>query len=218
MSTTTTHPQITADATPLALRPGAIAAIPKVRASTPAESSHSGIWVGIFAITMSFVAFTSALFVREGASTDWTHLTLPSVLYWNTCVLILSSGTLEMARRSIFVGQEVHSGVERSGSGWLMATLALGLVFVAGQYAAWTQLSAQGLYLSTNPNSSFFYVLTAVHAFHLLGGVLALGWLVALRMGTRSTMRRRSFESTAIYWHFMGALWLYLLIILRTKL
>jgi cytochrome c oxidase subunit 3 len=215
---TTIHPQVAAEATPLVRAQGSAAAITKVRASTAAESSHSGIWVGIFAITMSFVAFTSALFVRQGASTDWAHLTLPTILYWNTLTLLLSSATLEMARRSIFVGQEVHSGLERSGSGWLLATLSLGLIFVAGQYVAWTQLSNQGLYLSTNPNSSFFYVLTAVHAVHLLGGILALVWLLSLRLGKHSTMRRRSFESTAIYWHFMAALWLYLLIILRTKL
>src|SRR5277367_734950 len=215
---TTIHPQVAADATPLARTQDSAAVISSVRVSTSAESSHSGIWVGIFAITMSFVAFTSALFVREGASNDWTHLTLPTVLYWNTLALILSSATLEMARRSIFVGREFRSGLERSGSSWLLATLALGLIFVAGQYAAWRQLSAQGLYLSTNPNSSFFYVLTAVHAIHLLAGVLALAWLLGLRLGKRSTMRRRSFESTAIYWHFMAALWLYLLIILRAKL
>jgi len=214
---TTIHPQVAADAAPLTRAQISAAAISRVRRSTAAEASHSGIWVGIFAITMSFVAFTSALFVREG-TTDWSHLALPNILYWNTLVLMVSSATLEMARRSIFAGQEFHSGVERSGSGWLAATLILGLVFVAGQYAAWTQLSAQGLYLSTNPNSSFFYVLTAVHAFHLLCGVLALAWLVALRVGKHSTMRRRSFESTAIYWHFMTALWVYLLIILRTKL
>ena len=191
---------------------------PQVRASTSAEASHSGVWVGIFAITMSFVAFTSALFVREGTSGDWAHLTLPTILYWNTLALIASSFTLEMSRRSIFVGSEFRSGVERAGSGWLIVTLALGLVFVAGQLAAWSQLSAQGLYLATNPNSSFFYVLTAAHALHVLGGILAMAWLVRLRLGRLTTMRRRTFESTAIYWHFMGALWIYLLIILRTKL
>lgn len=214
---TTIHPQVAADTAPLVQVQNS-AAIPKIRASTAAESSHTGIWVGIFAITMSFVAFTSALFVREGASTDWIHLALPTALYWNTLALILSSGTLEMARRAIFVGREVRSGVERSGSAWLFASLGLGLLFVAGQYAAWLHLSRQGFYLSTSPNSSFFYVLTAVHAFHLLGGVLALSWLVALRVGTRSTIRRRSFESTAIYWHFMAGLWIYLLIIFLIKL
>jgi cytochrome c oxidase subunit 3 len=209
---TTIHPSVAQDAASLASRP------PSVRSSTAAESSHSGIWVAIFAITMSFVAFTSALFVREGASGDWQHLTLPTVLYWNTLVLIASSFTLEISRRSIFVGSEFRSGAERSGSGALLLTLILGLGFVAGQLVAWKQLADQGLYLATNPNSSFFYVLTAVHALHVLGGMLAMSWLVRLRLGYSTTMRRRTFESTAIYWHFMGVLWIYLLIVLRTKL
>jgi cytochrome c oxidase subunit III len=214
---TTIHPQLTASADALAGK-ALSSAVSNVRTSTSAEASHSGIWVGIFAITMSFVAFTSALFVREGSSGDWQHLTLPTILYWNTLALIASSVTLEMARRSIFVGREFRSGAERAGSGWLATTLALGLVFVAGQIAAWNQLANQGLYLATNPNSSFFYVLTAVHAIHVLGGLLAMMWLVRLRLGHLTTMRRRTFESTAIYWHFMGALWIYLLIVLRTKL
>jgi cytochrome c oxidase subunit III len=214
MSTTIHNPSSTDAA--LSAQPRTAAA-PSVRASTAAEASHSGIWVGIFAITMSFVAFTSALFVREGSG-DWQHLTLPSVLYWNTLALIASSFTLEISRRSIFVGREFRSGTEPAGSAWLVVTLALGLLFVAGQLVAWNQLADQGLYLASNPNSSFFYVLTAVHALHVLGGMLAMAWLVRLRLGTASTMRRRTFESTAIYWHFMAVLWIYLLIVLRTKL
>src|SRR5271163_1747791 len=109
---TTMHPTVAGESPALARNVAIAAAHANVRASTAAESSHSGIWVGIFAITMSFVAFTSALFVREGASGDWTHLTLPNVLYWNTLVLIASSITLEMSRRSIFVGREFRSGTE----------------------------------------------------------------------------------------------------------
>ena len=215
---TTMHPTVAGEASSLAQNRAIAAAGENVRASTAAESSHSGIWVGIFAITMSFVAFTSALFVREGASSDWAHLTLPTILYWNTLALIASSVTLEASRRAIFVGREFRSGTDRAGSGWLVVTLALGLLFVAGQLAAWAQLGDQGLYLATNPNSSFFYVLTAAHALHVLGGILAMAWLVRLRLGSRTTMRRRTFESVAIYWHFMGALWIYLLIVLRSKL
>jgi cytochrome c oxidase subunit III len=213
----TIHPTVLTEApVPHDLRADALPS--QARLSTAAEASHSGVWVGIFAITMSFVAFTSALFVREGASGDWVHLTLPTILYWNTLALLASGVTLEMARRAIFAGREFQSGIERAGTGWLLATFALGLLFVAGQWAAWSQLSAQGLYLATNPNSSFFYVLTVVHALHVLGGILAMAWLVRLRFGSLTTIRRRTFESTAIYWHFMGALWIYLLIILRTKL
>ena len=202
---------------PLATTVAATAAPQLPRQSTAAESSHSGVWVGIFAITMSFVAFTSALFVREGSG-DWQHLTLPTMLYWNTIALIASSVTFQMSRRSIFVSGEFRSDAGRAGAGWLVATLALGFVFVAGQLVAWSQLAGQGLYLATNPNSSFFYVLTAVHALHVCGGMLALLWLVRLRLGRYTTIRRRAFESTAVYWHFMAVLWIYLLIVLRTKL
>ena len=215
---TTMHPTVAGEASSLAPNSAIAGARVNIRVSTAAEASHSGIWVGIFAITMSFVAFTSALFVREGASNDWVHLTLPSILYWNTLALIASSITLEASRRAIFTGREFRSGTERAGSGWLVFTLALGLLFVAGQLAAWGQLGDQGLYLATNPNSSFFYVLTGAHALHVLGGILAMAWLVRLRLGSRTTIRRRTFESVAIYWHFMGALWIYLLIVLRSKL
>jgi cytochrome c oxidase subunit 3 len=191
--------------------------VTSARLSTAAEASHSGIWVAIFAITMSFVAFTSALFVREGSAGDWMHLTLPTILYWNTLTLLAASVSFELSRHAIFVGREFRSGPERTGAGWLVITLALGLLFVVGQFAAWRQLSGQGLYLATTPNSSFFYVLTVAHALHVLGGMLALAWLVRICLAGEP-LRRRTFESTAIYWHFMAVLWLYLLIVLRTKL
>ena len=213
----TTHPSVVGEAPAPISTPSAALARANARASTAAEASHSGIWVAIFAITMSFVAFTSALFVREGSSGDWSHLTLPTILYWNTLTLFAASATFELSRRAIFVGREFRSGSARAGSGWLLLTLALGLLFVAGQFAAWRQLSGQGLYLATSPKSSFFYVLTVAHALHVLGGMLALAWLVRLRLSAHP-MRRRSFESTAVYWHFMAVLWLYLLIVLRAKL
>jgi len=87
---------------------------------------------------------------------------------------------------------------------------------VAGQYVAWSQLSAEGLYLATNPSSSFFYVLTATHALHLLGG---LGGLIyVIRRLSKSSLRRSTLDATARYWHFMDGLWLYLLFLLWIKL
>src|SRR5712664_119085 len=140
------------------------------------EASQSGIWVGIFAITMSFVAFTSALFVRQGSGADWAHIALPPVLYGNTLALLLSSATLQLARRALAAVPSVDPRAVRMGLGWLKATLALGFVFVAGQFEAWRQLAAQGLYLATNPNSSFYYVLTAMHGLHVLQESSRLLW------------------------------------------
>jgi len=181
------------------------------------RASRSGIWVGIFAITMSFVAFTSALFVRQG-TTDWGHLILPSVLYVNTVVLLFSSATFEISRRTLFTGQMIQPGTARRGIGWLMLTLVLGLAFCLGQYLAWQNLRAQGIYLATNPNSSFFYVLTSIHVLHLLAGIVALVRLIGCLIASHATFRRSLFDNTAIYWHFLGVLWVYLLLLCRLKL
>jgi len=182
--------------------------------SSPA--SRTGIWVAIAAITMTFLAFTSALVVRQGASSDWRHLALPRILYFNTLVLLLSSGTLEIARRRfrsfIYGAEGQRVAVLRA----LYATLGLGLLFIAGQYAAWLQLKAAGLYLATNPNSSFFYVFTAVHGLHVLGGLAGLAYVI--RKLNKSALRRSTLNATSHYWHFMDVLWVYLLLVLWMKL
>jgi cytochrome c oxidase subunit III len=175
-----------------------------------------GVWVGLAAITMSFAAFTSALIVRQGASSDWRHFSLPSVLYFNTVVLLASSVTLELGRRSVAAFMGGSQSRASNPARWLYATLALGLVFVAGQYLAWMQLKSQGLYLATNPSSSFFYVLTAAHALHVFGG---LGGLVrVVRKLGKSALSRSTLDATSYYWHFMDVLWLYLLMLLWSRL
>jgi cytochrome c oxidase subunit 3 len=178
--------------------------------------SSTGIWVVLFAISMMFAAFTSALIVRKGSSLDWQSFTLPSILYFNTLLLLASSVTLEVSRRRVatFMGG-LKSQVE-SPARWLYITLILGLLFVAGQYVAWSQLRAEGLYLATNPSSSFFYLLTVTHALHVLGGLTGLLYVIGkLR---RSALRRSTIDATARYWHFLGILWLYLLLLLGMKL
>lgn len=178
--------------------------------------SKTGVWVALAAITMTFAAFTSALVVRQGAALDWNHLALPRVLYLNTLVLLTSSVTLELARRRIaaFMGGPRTSDL--SPSRWLYVTLLLGVVFVAGQYAAWLQLRSEGLYLATNPNSSFFYLLTALHALHVLCGLGGLTYVISkLRL---VVLRRSTLDSFSYYWHFMGILWVYLLLLLWMKL
>ena len=213
---TTTFPPTPAQAPPSPPGGNAIKISVRAKPRSP-DASRSGIWVGIFAITMSFAAFTSALFVRQ-ASGDWTHLVVPPLLYMNTVVLLISSFTLEISHRTIARGLEVEASALRSSLRWLSVTLALGLTFVAGQYLAWRKLAAQGLYLATNPNSSFFYVFTGMHGLHVLGGIAALAYLIGRLTGSRSAFRLSTFDATAIYWHFMGGLWLYLLLLIRTRL
>src|ERR1700682_57867 len=181
------------------------------------EASRSGIWVAVFAITMSFAALTSALYVRQGSS-DWSHIVIPPILYLNPLALLLSSLTMEIARRAKARDLELPPSSLASPLAWLPATLALGMAFVAGQFFAWRQLAAQGLFLATNPNSSFLYVLTGLHAIHVLAGIAALVFLLGLMAGRHLTFRRHLRDNTAFYWHFMALLWLYLLFVIRTRL
>jgi cytochrome c oxidase subunit 3 len=178
--------------------------------------ASTGIWVVLASITMTFAAFTSALIVRQGSALDWRHLSLPRILYFNTLLLFASSFTLEVARRQVgsyMTGR--RDGITHPAR-WLYITLFLGLLFVAGQYIAWMQLRAEGLFLATNPSSSFFYVLTAAHALHVLGG---LGGLTrVIRRFNRSILRKSTLDATSHYWHFMDALWVYLLLLLWMKL
>jgi cytochrome c oxidase subunit III len=201
-------------ATPISSQTGALA--PKHAAAQVALSaeraSSSGIWVGVFAITMSFAAFTSALFVREGTA-DWNHLVLPPILYVNTLFILASSGTLEISRRALRGAVAM-----RKAGAWVGLTLLLGLAFCMGQYRAWLDLREQGIYLATNPNSSFFYVLTFMHVLHVLAGLLALACLVYRLRGSRMAFRRSIFENTGVYWHFMAVLWVYLFLLCRMKL
>ncbi|MGA8153633.1 MAG: cytochrome c oxidase subunit 3 [Terriglobales bacterium] len=187
----------------------------RVKDYSPAPSS-TGIWVVLASITMTFAAFTSALIVRQGSAPDWRHLTLPPILYLNTLVLLASSVSLEVARRRVGAFMTGRRDQGADPARWLYITLSLGLLFVAGQYAAWLQLRAQGVFLATNPNSSFFYVLTGIHAVHVSGG---LGGLVrVIRRLHKSILRKSTLDATSRYWHFMDALWVYLLVLLWMKL
>jgi cytochrome c oxidase subunit 3 len=185
-----------------------------VEYSPPASST--AIWVVLFAVMMMFAAFTSALVVRKGGAPDWRTFTLPSILYFNTVLLLASSATLELSRRRIATFMGGLNSQVKNPARWLYITLLLGLFFVAGQYIAWQQLRAQGIYLATNPSSSFCYLLTVVHAIHVLGGLGGLTYVI--RKLSKSTLRRSQMVAAARYWHFMGILWVYLLLLLWMKI
>ena len=181
----------------------------RARAALPPVPAQTGVVAGIAAITMTFAAFTSALVMRKGGGSDWVHFHLPPLLFANTAVLLASSGALELARRRLRQGTP-------GATAWLATTLALGLLFVAGQLAAWRDLAAQGVFLATGPSSAFFYVLTAAHGAHLLGGVTALAYL-RYRVRRAAVAPLGAFGAVATYWHFMDGLWLYLLCILAVS-
>jgi cytochrome c oxidase subunit III len=180
--------------------------------SSPA--SRTGVWVGLAAITMTFAAFTSAMVIRQGASNDWQHFNLPWLLAVNTLVLLASSVVLEIARKRFAAFHRALQAHRSVPLAWLYTVLGLGLLFLAGQYAAWLQLRAQGLYLATNPSSSFFYLFTGLHALHILGGLAGLTLLIWRLSKPVPTLRLSTVSTVSYYWHFMDVLWIYLLLLL----
>ena len=190
------------------------------RMTAPATPARTGVWIGIATITMSFTAYTSALIVRQASGGDWRHFALPPILYLNTVLLLASSGTLEAGRRRIearWLGPG-ETTADAPMTLWLTATLALGILFIAGQVLAWRDLAAQGLFLATNPSSAFFYVFTALHALHLLGGVIALVYIERRVRVPAGRSPVQALGAAALYWHFMTVLWLYLLLVLALRL
>lgn len=192
--------------------------------ASPSSPARTGVWIGIATITLSFAAYTSAMVVRQGSGTDWQHVVLPRILYLNTLVLLLSSGTLEVGRRRLEMAWGLESMEGRAGSfsgagmTWLAATMGLGLLFVTGQVLAWRDLAAQGLFLASNPASDFFYVFTALHSLHLLGGITALGYVLGRLRLSGARPAGQALAAATLYWHFMDVLWLYLLVVLATWL
>jgi cytochrome c oxidase subunit 3 len=166
-----------------------------------------GLWAFLGTISMMFMGLTSAYMVRR-ASPDWQPLSPPGLLWANTALLLLSSAALEAARRRLRAWD--LPGMQLA----VAATGLFGALFVLGQYGAWRQLAAQGIYLASNPASSFFYLLTGLHALHLLGG---LAWFSAVLLRARRMAfvpGEDGLRLFAHYWHFLAALWVYLFLLL----
>ena len=161
-----------------------------------------GMWVTLASIAMLFTSLSSAYVVRSGTLNDWFPLAVPRVMFGSTALILLSSVSIEIARRKL------RHGLVESYSRYLLLTGFLGLGFVASQLLAWRQLAQQGVYIQSHPHSSFFYLLTGVHGLHVLGGLLALTflWLKSRRQAVA--------DAVSIYWHFMDALWIYLFLLL----
>ena len=174
-----------------------------------------GIWVGLFSVVMLFASLTSAYIVRQmppergDLPYDWTWIEMPSVLWFNTAILLISSLTMERARRLLKRNDYKRFNL------WITLTTILGIVFLVGQVFAWQQLKHLGTYSSASPHGWFFYVLTGVHAAHLGGGVIALLYVTIAAWRLRIGLKRRvAVDVTATYWHFMDGLWVYLFLLL----
>jgi cytochrome c oxidase subunit 3 len=158
-------------------------------------------------VTMLFVGFTSAYLVRR-ASPDWRPIEPPPLLWLNTAVLLSSSVLLETARRRL------RGWAPADASRWLAGAGLLGMLFLAGQVAAWRQLAGRGVFLASSPHSSFLHLLSGVHGAHLLGG---LGWFASALIRLRRFALlpgEDGLDLLATYWHFLAVVWVYVLLLL----
>jgi len=190
-----------------------------------------GVVLCIVSVGTLFVCLTLAYVFRrqmgpwdpltKGYVRDWISVRLPYVQLWiNTAVLLLSSITLELARRRMTRQVEfAELGIQPIRFGrdfpWLGLTVLLGFGFLAGQLIVWNQFRLQGVFQHANPGSSFFFILTGMHALHLVGGLLALLYAAAgsvVRIRFESQML--AVEATGWYWHFMAGLWMYIFALL----
>jgi cytochrome c oxidase subunit 3 len=195
-----------------------------------------GLLLGLASISVLFVTMTAIFFfLRHGAVVfdqrtnhyirEWIELELPlRLLAVNTFVLFLGSVTIELARKQIAAemalapirllpGIAVESG---PGMPWLAITIILGVLFLVGQWMAWSALRAHGFHISMRSPTPFFYILTGAHAVHLMGGILVLIYAGTIALLRRPIEQRRIvIEVARWYWHFMGALWVYIFVLLQ---
>lgn len=171
------------------------------------DPTRLGLLLFLGTVTMLFIGFTSAYVLRR-ASADWRPLAPPPFLWANTAVLLLSSALLQVSRARL------DARGTRAARPWLAAAGLLGLAFLAGQVGLWRELVAGGAHLRSGPHPAFFFVLSGTHAAHLLGGLV---WFAVAAVRARRwdvAEGRGSLSLLALYWHFLGLVWLYLVLLL----
>lgn len=166
------------------------------------------VWLFIISIVMLFASQTSAYLVKR-AEGDWTEFEIPTIFWFSTIVLFISSLTMHF---SVKAAREDKQTLLKS---LVFTTFILGMTFLGMQYLGWQELQAQGIYMKGNPSGSFFYVFTGLHGVHI---ILGLGILIGtLIMAIRNKINSKNTllaELCATSWHFLDILWIYLFVFL----
>jgi len=169
-----------------------------------------GLWLLLAVISSLFGLFISAYYMRMGhAHGDWSPVALPRVLWLNTALLGLSSVGMQAARVAVRRAQTDRVRI------YLTAGGLFAVAFLVGQLWAWSQLNASGYFLGS-PAAAFFYLLTAVHGLHLLGGLFVWGkTMVRMVPASLEVLDvRSSVELCTVYWHYLLIVWLVLFAVL----
>lgn len=171
-------------------------------------------WFLLLVVLMTFGGMLGAYVVLStNGAAEWRPFDLPPQVWLSTALILVSSVTYQLATNAFFNGKYDYSRK------MLIATTVLGATFISSQILVWLEMVNRGLYMSGNPYAGFFYILTAAHAIHVLGGIIALG-AILLRTWNETTYRpeivyrQNLARSVGWYWHFMGALWIVLFVML----
>lgn len=168
----------------------------------------------LVAVLMTFSGLIAAyVVIATNGAIEWKPFNLPVPVWISTVLILASSVTYHIAKKSFDSGDQI--GAKK----WLLVTTVLGGTFISSQILAWTELVRRGLYMQSNPYAGFFYILTALHAVHVLGGIIALGSVILrswyVTGDDEELLRRRTLARvTGWYWHFMGGLWIVLFLLL----
>ncbi len=171
-------------------------------------------WFLLLVVLMTFGGLISAyLVISTNGVMEWQPFNLPPQIWISTNLILASSITYTFAQKALNKNNQLKA------RNWLLATTVFGAMFVSSQILAWFELVRRGVYVQSNPYAGFFYILTAVHAVHVFGGIVTLGYLV-LRCWQETdsseelAKRKNISSSVGWYWHFMDALWIVLVLLL----
>lgn len=168
----------------------------------------------LLVVAMTFGGLMAAYIVlATNRSLEWQPFALPIQVWISTAIIVASSVTYHLAKTKLDTDRR------EVAKKWFVVTTVLGAAFISSQILSWLELTRRGLYMQGNPYAGFFYILTAVHAVHVLGGIVALG-SVLLRVWHPTTnneaigKRKTIAQVVGWYWHFMGAIWIVLFLLL----
>jgi len=180
------------------------------------RSVQTGVWLLLAEIVMLFAAFTSAMVVRRGATNDWVDIVLPAVIRGSQVLLLAGCVCIALAKRYARKLHQEEAGSRQTVIYYLSTALLCGLGFLGCQWLGFRHLAMQGITVASNPAASFLYVFAIAHSVHLLGGMIALVYVVLRvlqRQSANGEWLQNVVSAVAIYWYGMTVLWFYILVV-----
>ena len=182
--------------------------------TNPNEKFRVGMWFLLLVVLMTFGGLIGAyIVISTKGEMEWKPFDLPLQVWVSTVLIFASSLTYQISKNALSAENQIKA------KNWLLATTVLGGMFISSQILAWFDLVQRGVYMASNPYAGFFYILTAVHALHVFGGILVLGYILLRTWNqtfSREELDKRQAisNSVGLYWHFMDGLWIVLFVLL----